>query len=843
MKLSLLLLAPAVLCAQNATLSGLVKDAAQGAIPEASLIVSQAEAGVERTAKSNISGLYGITALPPGHYRITVEAPGFQPKSLENIELQPDQNARLDFTLEGAAAEIRGSVTDAHGGEALAGTQIQLAGTPYRVASDATGHFRMTGIPAGEYVLNVSTVGYHMERHVVRLSAGGSTDVSVVLTPDTLRQSETVNAQTDPFESSHGDSPDVIKLAGTDAKNLGSVLADDPLRAVQALPGVTSNRDVEARFSLRGAGFDRIGLYLDGVLLHEPFHVPNNTEEDGSVTAFNPDMVEEMELHKGAFPVRFEDRTVGILDVETRDGTRNAMHFQGSASASLAGGLAEGPFGGSAQAKPKGSWLVAVRKSYLQYILHELSSSSSNIPVFNMEDVQARFTYDLSAKTTLTFSMLESYSGLNQSNRTNPNVNTVLLGHYHYSLANLAWKYAPTSRLLFVSHLAWMREKGDDTGRSAAPLAGGYYGEWVSNSTATWSWGKGSPLEAGFSLRKIRSDEFTNQYPTSAGLPLLIDHSDGTALRLGGYVQQSWNIWAGRLRLTAGARWDHDSIDNVSVVSPQFAASLGLTKATRLQLGWSQDAQYPEVSVFLSPFGNRGLLPERSQHAVVALERRIGQRTRLRAEFYDREDRHLLSQPLLDPRILNGFLFLPPTDPLYYNSLRGHSRGFEIFLQRSSANRFSGWISYAYGHDTMHDAAVPPAPAIQFPSDFDQRHTINNYGSVRVRPTVNLSLRVTYGSGFPIPGFTTRLPDGYYVLSSERNTLRLPAYQRTDLRLNKSWMHDKWKFTLYGEAINLTNHSNYFFQNSSYNTQTGLVSPNFSRTFPFLPSVGMMVEW
>jgi hypothetical protein len=170
-------------------------------------------------------------------------------------------------------AGIRGSVVDARGGEALANTQIQLAGTAYRATSDAAGHFSLPGIAPGDYALNVSTVGYHMEKHPFHLDAGESKEFRVVLTPDTLRQTETVEAEADPFETARGDSPDAITLAGNDAKNLGRVLADDPLRAVQGLPGITSNNDFEARFSLRGAGFSRIGLYLDGILLHEPFHL------------------------------------------------------------------------------------------------------------------------------------------------------------------------------------------------------------------------------------------------------------------------------------------------------------------------------------------------------------------------------------------------------------------------------------------------------------------------------------------------------------------------------------------------------------------------------------------
>src|ERR1017187_1386390 len=195
MRILLMILAPAVLLAQNATLSGLVKDSNQPAIPEASLIVYQVEAGIEKAAKSNSSGLYALPSLAPGHYKITVEARGFQVKTIENVELQPEQNARLDITLEGTAAEIHGSIADVHGGEALAGIQIQLAGTPWRVTSDAVRRFRIGGIPPGDYVLNVSTVGYHMEKHALHLDAGATMDLSVILTPDTLRQTETVDAK------------------------------------------------------------------------------------------------------------------------------------------------------------------------------------------------------------------------------------------------------------------------------------------------------------------------------------------------------------------------------------------------------------------------------------------------------------------------------------------------------------------------------------------------------------------------------------------------------------------------------------------------------------------------
>jgi hypothetical protein len=192
----------------------------------------------------------------------------------------------------------------------------------------------------------------------------------------------------------------------------------------------------------------------------------------------------------------------------------------------------------------------------------------------------------------------------------------------------------------------------------------------------------------------------------------------------------------------------------------------------------------------------------------------------------------------VDPRLAEGKVFIPPVSPVWANSLRGYSRGAEIFLQRSSANRFTGWVSYAWGKTNMRDGIT----GSRFPSDFDQRHTVNIYGSYRLRPSVNVSVHSSYGSGFPIPGYLT-LTNGTYFLAAEKNRLRIDYYQRTDFRVNKSWTRDKWKITLYGELLNMSNRANYLFDSlNSYNTKTGQTSVTLDKMFPILPSVGVVFE-
>jgi hypothetical protein len=239
-----------------------------------------------------------------------------------------------------------------------------------------------------------------------------------------------------------------------------------------------------------------------------------------------------------------------------------------------------------------------------------------------------------------------------------------------------------------------------------------------------------------------------------------------------------------------------------------------------------------------SPLGSRALLPIRSNQLIAAVEQRLGARARIRAEYYDRVDRDLPFQPLFDPRLLNGKLVVPPANPRYLNSLRGYSRGVEIFLQRSSANKFTGWVSYAFGRTGLRDGVT----GNRFPSELDQRHTMNVYGGYRLKPTVNVSMKVSYGSGFPIPGYLTKT-GGLYYLTNVRNQLRMEPYVRTDFRVNKSWTRKKWKLTLFGEVINLTNRTNYIFDSfDGYNTKTFQSFLTLDTMFPVLPSAGIVCE-
>jgi hypothetical protein len=187
---------------------------------------------------------------------------------------------------------VTGIVLDAQAGQALSNIDVQLLGSAYRSRSGAEGRFQITTIAPGDYILQASTVGYRTVKTEVHIDHGKTQEFQLILTADTLRRTDTVAVQADSLLVAGNDPGDRFLIRGNDLKNLANVLADDPMRAVQAAPGVTSNDDFESRFSLRGAGFDRIGVYLDGILLHQPVHTLEQTDTSGSASVFNADLVD-----------------------------------------------------------------------------------------------------------------------------------------------------------------------------------------------------------------------------------------------------------------------------------------------------------------------------------------------------------------------------------------------------------------------------------------------------------------------------------------------------------------------------------------------------------------------
>lgn len=83
----------------RASIQGTVTDTQNGVIPGAKLTLTNVDTNETQTRTTNGEGIYNFNALPPAHYTLTVEAPGFQKKILQNVQIIPEQANSINVKL------------------------------------------------------------------------------------------------------------------------------------------------------------------------------------------------------------------------------------------------------------------------------------------------------------------------------------------------------------------------------------------------------------------------------------------------------------------------------------------------------------------------------------------------------------------------------------------------------------------------------------------------------------------------------------------------------------------------------------------------------------------------
>ncbi|MGA8619513.1 MAG: carboxypeptidase regulatory-like domain-containing protein [Candidatus Sulfotelmatobacter sp.] len=91
----------AAACAQDtASLTGTVADSSGAAIPNAQVVVNNAEHGIKRKGTTNDSGDFLFASLPIGSYDLTVTAEGFKKYQAQGVVLRVAEKARVNVALQ-----------------------------------------------------------------------------------------------------------------------------------------------------------------------------------------------------------------------------------------------------------------------------------------------------------------------------------------------------------------------------------------------------------------------------------------------------------------------------------------------------------------------------------------------------------------------------------------------------------------------------------------------------------------------------------------------------------------------------------------------------------------------
>ena len=745
----------------------------------------------------------------------------------------------------GRAAEIKGKIVSATGGEPLRRVQVSILEKKFSTVTEDDGTFTIYNIPPGKYTLQAAAVGYRLVNTKIEISGEeDNKEFSITLAPETLRRTEVVEVKGDLFHGENPAIPSQLTLTPQELKEAATVLANDPFRAVQTLPGVspTDNNDFFGQFSVLGAPFERVGVYVDDVVVPQPFHTIPNLSDGASLSVFSTETLQELSLMEVAYPVRYADMSGAALAIRTRDGSRTRPHFTISAGLADSELLGEGGLGSAG----KGSWLASARKSYLNYFYRRRGGDPTTDVAF--EDADLKLDYDLTSQHALTFYSLFGHTDFNHS-EASLDANTLNTGTNDLALVRLGWRFAATPSLLLDTHGAFIRQRFDLRNFSDVTLNTDYYGEWEGGTRLAWNWSKDHMFEAGYTARRLRDSGYAVFFDAGVPGPTLGNVVNGTGLRQSGFAQQGSSFFGHRLSIMAGIRWDQlDQIES-HPVTPQASAAWHVTSRTQLQFGYGRYAQFPDFRLLatpcrLSPLGPITEPEEmliRSNQYTVALEQRVTENVRVRVEGFARENRDIVGVETITPA---GCSAIRPDAAVRRFDQTDNSRGLQLIIQRRSANRLSGWIGYTldYARQELPLAINATPVTLETSSPTDQRHTVNAFAMYRLRPTINLSGKFIYGSGIPISPLQFQIVGNNAVPLGPAHDIFGP-YQRLDLRVDKAWAFPRWKMTLYVEGLNLTNHDNPRFITSAFNPATGHFVAVTEPGLPVTPTAGVSFEF
>jgi len=711
------------------------------------------------------------------------------------------------------AAEIRGKVANVIGGEALARVQVSVLDSSLQAVTARDGTFTIKALKPGTYTLRFEAVGYRLI--TVPFSISSETDVKefdVTLAPDNFRRTDTVVVTGDVFHGSDSPAVNAMILTSSELKEASTVLADDPFRAIQSLPGVSpsGNNELYAEFIVMGAPFSTVGIYLDDVLIPSPFHSIPNELNGASLSLLTSETVQEMKLLPVAYPEKFGDLTGAALDMLTRDGSNTKPMFR------LAPGIADSEFLGEGGLGPaaKGSWLTSLRKSYIGWIVRDrVGPDFSDISFY---DGDAKLAYNVTPRQHLSLYVLAGHTNVEVAQPEFPEA--FKRGATDFYFGRLGWRWSMTPHLLLDNRLAFIRNPISETLLNGQEIHNSYK-EWSGGSNLAWNWNHDNLFEAGWTLRRENYGR---------------GHSIGD-----GYAQHSSSFFGHRLHFSGGLRVDDTPRSSIQPFSPQASLSFH-AGSTLFDVGYGRyvtvfpafTANFPPVGC---PYSSQNWIA--SDHAAAGVEQRFGDNTRVRVQVFNRHHHFSLRNDIT------------PCGPGQRTVLtgsfeRGYSQGAQLIFQRRSANRLSGWIGYTltYARQSVRTGSTQGLPFFTeyYSTAEDQRHSLNGFAMYHLKPTINLSGKFLFGSGFPILS-------GVFILDPNGNPhpappVRLDAYIRADARVDKSWAWTRCKMTLYGEVLNVTNHPNRIVTSSFY-TQDGQLLTTTAEALPITPTIGVAFEF
>ncbi|MCK4597592.1 TonB-dependent receptor [bacterium] len=213
---------------------------------------------------------------------------------------------------------VSGTVIDAQTKEPLPGVNIVVKGTYLGAATDMDGRYFIPQIPAGDFIFQVSMIGYTIQQKTsINVLADQTSIVDFTLEPTTLAlgQEITVIGEKPLMELDITSSSRNISAA-----EIQAAMVEDVSEVVGQQLGVV---DEEGALHIRGGRSHESLFMVDGVAIRDPL------SGNAYGLHISADAVAEIEVITGGFNAEYGQAMSGVVQIKTREG---GSHYHGSAT-------------------------------------------------------------------------------------------------------------------------------------------------------------------------------------------------------------------------------------------------------------------------------------------------------------------------------------------------------------------------------------------------------------------------------------------------------------------------------------------------------------------------------
>ena len=704
--------------------------------------------------------------------------------------------------------------------------------------SGQDGSFSIT-LPLGLNYLAVSANEMRSTKRQIMLYGDGKLNIEIREDVELLREVKILSQRASTLQNLE---MGVNKLSAAAIKQVPTIFGEsDVLRVVLTLPGVQSAGEASTGFNVRGGSVDQNLILLDNSTIYNPSHF------FGFFSAFNPDIVKDVQLYKSTIPEKFGGRLSSVLEVSNRQGDKSKLTGSAGIGMITSRFNIEAPIDSG-----KTSFILGGRATYSNWLLDLLPDEYKNSKA-SFYDVNLGISHQINKNNEINLTAYHSKDNFKLNSDTSYN--------YNNKNASLEWKKRFSTKLNGVFKAA-VDSYNYNVESDQNPI-NAYQLKFKINQTNIRV-----EFKYGFSDRHLFNFGISSTYYSLSpgeffpvGSESLVKEDvvqREKALESAVYFGDEWKI-NDKLSVNLGLRYslfnalgardvasyvdglpkseinivDVKHYGNNKVINTYHAPEIRLSGRYMINNDLSVKASYNTLRQYIHLLSNTtaisptdvwklsdpNIRPQKGSQIALGLYKNLASRTiEASIEGYYKRLEDYLDYKSGANLILNHNI---EQDVV---STKGKAYGVELFLKKNTG-KLNGWVSYAYSRILLKMDDVSEGPLINngnyYPANYDKPHSFNFTGNYKFKQRYHFSLNFTYSTGRPI---TLPIAKYYYggserVYYSDRNAYRIPDYMRVDIAFNiegnhkvKQLTHNSWTFGVY----NLTARRNVF---STYFTQ------------------------